>query len=87
MVTAPPDFPIERYLAKIQNQHGRPASFGVYVQRFATALGVGHVRFASKHSHGGIRDCSPADSAYAVDRQIAEWQQEARHARGLPEVA
>lgn len=66
---------IEKALEKIHEQSGPPASFGAWVQRFATAIGIDKVQLPGR-SH----PISPADAASSIDRQIEEWVDRAKEA-------
>lgn len=68
---------IDKTLDKIYEQSGPPASFGAWVQRLATALGIDKVQLPDRSY-----PISPSDAARAIDRQIEEWVDRAKGARG-----
>jgi hypothetical protein len=69
---------VERRLAKLDEQVGRPATFGAFLARVARAVGADRFVFLMKHHGSSYSDNeyqfdSIADGAARVDRIAAEW--------------
>lgn len=71
---------IERKMEKWYDTYGRPATYGVYVQRFAQATRAGVVRFFAGGfatvRDGDYRDVTPSDAANMIDGMVIRWQEE-----------
>ncbi len=71
---------LERKMDEANELYGRPASFGAWVQRVATAIGLDRVKLPTKEYN-----VSPSDAARLIDQQVREWQVYARKRSGLDE--
>lgn len=78
---------IHKRLADIEAIAGPAASFGAFVQRVATAIGVGSADMPSKHGDHGRDFFQVSDIAGRIDGKIEEWRRSARVEYGLSETA